>query len=579
MKKSRFSFLVLISVVLMLALAAPAQAVSPGLPNVVVQDVPDGAVLWYVFSPSHIYYNSSDGYYYVEDLSPYGNDGKLVDANTTNADGDTPPQLVQEPDGTWALSFDGTDDYVETDTITTFDVVNESYTFVARVKPEYNQNSLAYHIVGRYPKIGITLKSISSTHWEFSGWLNGYWNGKGYITFNEEHSVAVIYYSNTTTRDIYADSNYVGSDATGSLSSWTTTVRIGYDPYFTGYSTATKANISEVMILNRSADSNEIRLYSALTGPHKFSSQPTVIQTNVPTIDITRDQTVLADLEEFTTETNAYLPIPVAAKNVNPANWVFTVNGDILQIDDNRYVNASSVNVSIPLRVESHVVQDLPDELVLDEDRSYTYVRQVAIYNPSDVSVLASLSVPATLGFADLRLNGAAMGRIGDSFVSSALLSPGETKVLNLTAIVPLARQEVEFPATFDDFLSIRSFNSSEAFLESAIQGKLETRAKVVRIDASNLGNRSVVLPLGVKVKDVIEAQALTGSKELLTVREGKDGKAEVVVPASAFEGDEFAKTAEVKILYNRKPSLLERLGLASLASLIEKIKSILGGG
>ena len=163
--------------------------------------------------------------------------------------------------------------------------------------------------------------------------------------------------------------------------------------------------------------------------------------------------------------------------------------------------------------------------------------------------------------------------------MSSVVLSPGETKVLNLTASVPLAKQEVDFSATFDDFLSITSFNSSEAFLESAAEGKVETRAKVVRIDASNIGNRSVVLPLRVKVKDVIEAQALTGSEELLTVREGKDGKAEVVVPASAFEGDEFAKTAEVKILYNRKPSLLERLGLASLASLIEKIKSILGGG
>ena len=46
------------------------------------------------------------------DYSGYGNNGTLYDANTTNDDGNTPPQWVDGMLGK-ALSFDGVDDYVE----------------------------------------------------------------------------------------------------------------------------------------------------------------------------------------------------------------------------------------------------------------------------------------------------------------------------------------------------------------------------------------------------------------------------------------------------------------------------------
>jgi len=49
---------------------------------------------------------------YVVDISKYGNNGTLEDANTSNADGDTPPQYVSGKFGK-ALEFDGSDDYVE----------------------------------------------------------------------------------------------------------------------------------------------------------------------------------------------------------------------------------------------------------------------------------------------------------------------------------------------------------------------------------------------------------------------------------------------------------------------------------
>jgi prepilin-type N-terminal cleavage/methylation domain-containing protein len=47
----------------------------------------------------------------AKDLSGYGNNGTLLDASSTNADGNTPPQWTTGKVG-GALSFDGVDDYV-----------------------------------------------------------------------------------------------------------------------------------------------------------------------------------------------------------------------------------------------------------------------------------------------------------------------------------------------------------------------------------------------------------------------------------------------------------------------------------
>jgi hypothetical protein len=49
----------------------------------------------------------------ARDLSGFGNNGTLLDASSTNADGNTPPQWTTGKVG-GALSFDGVDDYVST---------------------------------------------------------------------------------------------------------------------------------------------------------------------------------------------------------------------------------------------------------------------------------------------------------------------------------------------------------------------------------------------------------------------------------------------------------------------------------
>jgi prepilin-type N-terminal cleavage/methylation domain-containing protein len=69
----------------------------------------------------------------VYDLSGYGNNGTLLDASSTNADGNTPPQWITGKIG-GALSFDGVDDYVNIPDNPSLDI-NKSITVITYVYP------------------------------------------------------------------------------------------------------------------------------------------------------------------------------------------------------------------------------------------------------------------------------------------------------------------------------------------------------------------------------------------------------------------------------------------------------------
>ncbi len=569
---SRFSFLMLISVVLMV-LAAPAQAatvVVPGLPPVAVPDPPySGAVL-------HLTFDEGSGNITYNAVNPLENNGTLYDDNTSNTDGDTPPQWTTGVAGK-ALQFDGVDDYVEVPNSNSLQI-NGSITICAWVKLDTLTGRRA--VVRKFTATDGYLLELRDNDIEFiireAGVGLDYIIANNVLTAGEWFFIAAVY--DGVKLYLYVNGELV-TEKTSSVSLTTTNtvdVLIGsksyYAPnvYFDGL-------MDSVFIFNRALSEQEIKLLYQRGASHRLDVQPNVREIAVPRIDLLADSTTAsATFEISASRSDAIVPVPAGAR-VN-APWAYTIDGKVLQIDDNRYVNASSVTAQVPLRVESNVVDEIPETLYLDsEHATYTYEKQIRIYNPSDISVLASLTVPRK--FDTVFLNGAPLSIFNNDFVSAIALSPGEAKELTLRAEASLNMQEIELPATLDDFLKIDSFAKAEKFANSITQSKLETKAKIIRIDASNLGNRSVVLSLKLNPKDIIEARAVTGSKEMLHVRQGRKGRAEITIPAQVFEGDEFAKTAEIKILYNHKPSILERLGLASLASLIEKIKRLLGGG
>ncbi len=558
-------FIVLLILAGLVGSAYAATVVVPGLPPVVIPEPNpaniDGLVLYLPMDEGsgNVTYNAVD---------PTVNNGTIYGANWT------PGKLG------YGLAFDGTNDYVEVPNSPDFAV---------------NQFTIAFWM---YPtRDGVFEGLVSKTVW-----LNGdggflvikHQNPDYGLTFviddgtsvqnlnlnkrldlNRWYFVTAVY--DGTTMKLYINAVLEAERSANPPAQNTRTLIIGAkaptQDFFEGI-------LDEVYIFSRALSDKEIQLlYQRGKPDHVITNiQPDLRQISVPQINIDRNSTVTASFEIKTNVANALIPIPANAKVIN-AKWAYNIDGKVLSIDDNRYVNQSSVTVEIPIKIDTYDVKQIPNELYLDEDtKTFEYKKIISIYNPSDINVMSTISVdPAEIGVSSAELDGSLMSMMNDRFVSTLLLSPGANE-FELTATLPIAKQEVEFRSTYEDFLEIDSLEEAKTLAENARKGKIETITKVVEIESAvDIGNRSVIIPLSVEVDDVIEAKALTGSGQLLEVREGKDGKAEVVVPASAFNE---AHVAQIKILYNKKPSIFERFGFLSvLSSIIEKIKSIFGGG
>lgn len=86
-------------------------------------------MVWYNFD--NLSFNGS--HYFVNDLSGNSNHGVLYDANISNSDGNTPPQLVNSNQGK-ALLFDGLDDYVKINYGESFNSSIHNQTFVTKFR-------------------------------------------------------------------------------------------------------------------------------------------------------------------------------------------------------------------------------------------------------------------------------------------------------------------------------------------------------------------------------------------------------------------------------------------------------------
>ncbi len=86
---------------------------------------------------------------------------------------------------------------------------------------------------------------------------------------------------------------------------------------------------------------------------------------------------------------------------------------------------------------------------------------------------------------------------------------------------------------------------------------------------------------LEISLKDGGRLLVRCKKNDFLEVREGSDGKAEIVVPATAFEGSPLdMHHAEIKVIYNKKPAWYERIPiLKSLGGIFEFLKKLFGGG
>ena len=193
----------------------------------------------------------------THDTSGEGNDGTLYDTNTTNDDGNTPPQWIDGKFGK-ALSFDGEDDYVEvpdspelrlTDTFTLMTWVKPQHTdfkvhegIINKKEQEYGY-ALAFDddrkvkvIVGDGTQVFVLIAS-QKTDWVAYEWY--------FIaaTYNKSEGVAKIFVNGEidNTRTI-----------TTSLGTSPRKVDIGrYGNYFHG-------TIDEVRIYNKSLSEEEI---------------------------------------------------------------------------------------------------------------------------------------------------------------------------------------------------------------------------------------------------------------------------------------------------------------------------------
>jgi len=576
------SFGVLAFLVLFLMLVQPALAatvVVPGLPPAVVPDMPSDLVMYLLFDEGsgNVTYNAVD---------PTVNNGTL--GNGT----DFMPTWTPGKLG-YGLQLDGGDDYVSFPDISVMPATGDAAFSVAMwVKLNAtSQNCCSVGLIGSNTPTTQMLRTNEAQK-AYLGW----YIELGGSTFNDWsqintpipqgewlHIVATLQRTNGVyTSKHYLNGVYIGGKTDNTLPE----SEIVFNR-ISGVFNFIDGLIDEPMIFNRALSPEEIQLLYQRGASHHLDANVSLEtrQVSVPRLDLSGDSAVAsAGFSVSASNSSAWVPVPVSAVGLD-AEYAYGIDGQVLTIDDNRYVNASSVNFSIPIRIDVSTKSELPGELYLDSDtKTFEYSESIRVSNPSDVGVMATLSVdPSQVGVGAASLDGSPMSFFDDSFVAPLSLEPGESRVLELTAELPLTRQEVEFRSTLDDFLEIDSFEEAEAAAENVAAGNLESRTKVIAIEAASdfasYGNRSVIVPLDVKAKDVIEARSLTGSKELLSVREGRrrEGRrgAELVVPTAAFEG----MSAEVKVIYTKKPSWWEDIPfLKSLGSILDALKKIIGG-
>ena len=347
---------------------------------------------------------------------------------------------------------------------------------------------------------------------------------------------------------------------------------------------------------NKVLTPDEIKLLY-LAGRKKLSEPAQFRQIFSPLIDLTRDRaTFYAGLEVSTTDPNGYVPVPESAVNMSITSapkLTSDYTGAPFYYQGHYWYRADKIQFNLPIQFETvRESGGFSKEILLDDDKkTFVYEKEFKVTNPTAAKLNVVYTVdPTELGFSPLQypqfeLDGVTMAEWSPSnsstlyLIRTDSLEPGEISTHWIKSVWTLTKEEVEFPASFDDFRSITDWTAAQRMAENAVEGKTDTYVRVIKIDSNaDVSNVTVLVPLKdvEDENDVIEAVALTGSRETLQVEKLEDGKVVVKVPGTAF----VSGHAEIKVLYNKESSFWQRI-LNLIHSMMAKIKSFfgLGGG
>jgi hypothetical protein len=196
----------------------------------------------------------------ARDLSGFGNNGTLLDASSTNADGNTPPQWTTGKVG-GALSFDGVDDYVKVPSSTSLYITKE----ITLVAWAYSANFSGYQAAVSFKDAAVMFSSSNGGLFfrlVLDGVVNDLWSSKNIAT-------GTWYLLITSYRNGQA-AWYINGQNTGRWSKSGLITNSSCCPYILignrveGLSRYWNGLIDEVRIYNRALSDSEIKaLYDA----------------------------------------------------------------------------------------------------------------------------------------------------------------------------------------------------------------------------------------------------------------------------------------------------------------------------
>ncbi len=193
----------------------------------------------------------------AHDTSGEGNDGTLYDGNTTNDDGNTPPQWIDGKFGK-ALSFDGVDDYVEVPDSESLRIA-EDLTMIVWVFPELDGSN--YLTVCGKGRMGEGVMAVDTRYGDYRlAWRQGDGTNMyshdflNFFTFGERwYSVAVVREGNTL--KAFRDGEFFDS-LTFSYTVNTTSLSFYIGRRSDGF--YLNGSVDEIFIFNKSLNEEEI---------------------------------------------------------------------------------------------------------------------------------------------------------------------------------------------------------------------------------------------------------------------------------------------------------------------------------